>query len=137
MYSLAIQSSMEQYNVAQADITEFMSRQVGTLNGTEEEQLEQIISQKFVAIFYQADEAWAEFRRTGYPKTWLGGEKGVTNGVIPRRLTYPQDEYNKNNANVSEAAARMGADDLLTTVWWDVRPDLPFEHPLQGVFPPN
>lgn len=137
MFSEGIRTSLEQYGVAQGDIDSFLSQEEATLDGTEEEQLEQIIDQKFIAIFYQADEAYAEYRRTGYPVTWLGSEQGVTGGIIPRRYTYPQDEYLKNEVNVLEAAARMGGDNLLTRVWWDVRPGLPFEHPLQDQFPPN
>ena len=33
-----------------------------------EENLERIITQKWIAIFPLGNEAWAEYRRTGYPK---------------------------------------------------------------------
>ncbi|MGM0622286.1 MAG: SusD/RagB family nutrient-binding outer membrane lipoprotein, partial [Bacteroidota bacterium] len=56
---------------------------------------------------------------------------------IPRRFTYPEDEYLKNEDNVREAASRLGGDELDTKVWWDKRPGLPYGHPLQDVFPPN
>ena len=36
--------------------------------GTNEEQLEQIITQKWIAMFPDGQEAWSEFRRTGYPR---------------------------------------------------------------------
>lgn len=39
--------------------------------------------------------------------------------------------------NVNEASSRMGGDDLVTRMWWDACPGLPFRHPLQDVFPPN
>jgi hypothetical protein len=67
----------------------------------------------------------------------VGSELGVTNGQIPRRLTYPSDEYNKNEKNISEAAARIGGDALMTRLWWDVLPGLPYDHPMKGMFPPN
>ena len=144
MFRSGIEASLEQYQnevpgfeITDTEIANFMAQPVATLSGTEEEQLEQIIEQKFVAIFFQAYEGWAEFRRTGYPEIWIGSEQGVTGGQIPRRLTYPTDEYNKNEANISAAASRMGGDNLMTRVWWDVRPGLPYEHPLQGTFPPN
>jgi len=137
LYRQGIQTSMEQYDVPQAEISGFLSQEVGNLNGTEEEQFEQIINQKYIATFFQHYQGWAEFRRTGYPEVWIGSDPGVTGGQIPRRLTYPNDEYLKNEENVREAADRIGGDELMTRVWWDARPGVPFEHPLQGVFPPN
>ena len=137
MFRNGIQASLEQYMVDPAEITSFMAQPVATLAGSEEQQLEQIIEQKFVANFFQAYEGWAEFRRTGYPQIWIGSEQGITGGQIPRRLTYPSDEYTKNEQNISVAAARIGGDELMTRVWWDVRPGLPYAHPLQGSFPPN
>lgn len=137
MFRMGIESSLQQYGIAQAEIDAFMAQPVATLSGTEEEQLEQIIEQKYVAIFFQGYEGWAEFRRTGYPEIWVGSEQGITGGQIPRRLTYPNDEYTKNEANITAAAARIGGDDLMTRVWWDVRPGLPYAHPMQGSFPPN
>lgn len=137
MFREGIMASMNQYGIEQPEIDAFMTKPVATLSGTDEQMLEQIIEQKFVGNFFQAYEGWAEMRRTGYPQIWIGGETGVTDGQIPRRLTYPSDEYNKNSDNIAEAAARMGGDDLMTRVWWDVRPGLPYAHPLQGTFPPN
>jgi len=137
LYRTGIQTSMEQYEVDPADIADFLSQPAGTLSGTQEEQFEQIVTQKYIAMFFQHDQGWAEMRRTGYPIHWLGSDQGVTGGQVPRRLTYPNDEYLKNEENISAAAARIGGDELMTRVWWDARPGLPFEHPLQDVFPPN
>lgn len=137
LYRMGIQASMEQYEVDAAATADFLSQPAGTLTGTDEEQFEQIVTQKYIAMFFQHDQGWAEMRRTGYPIHWIGSDPGVTGGEVPRRLTYPNDEYLKNKANASEAAARIGGDALMTRVWWDARPGLPFEHPLQGVFPPN
>src|SRR5690606_7205409 len=137
LYRMGIQTSMEQYEVSPNEITGFLNQPVGNLNGTEEAQFEQIINQKYIATFFQHHHGWAEFRRTGYPEVWIGSDQGVTGGQIPRRLTYPNDEYLKNEENVREAASRMGGDELMTKVWWDARPGVPFVHPLQDVFPPN
>lgn len=137
MYLQGIQKSMEQYNITEADVTGFLSHQKVILSGTEEEQFEKIITQKYISTFFQGNQGYAEFRRTGYPKVWIGSEPGVTNGQIPRRLTYPASEYLKNKENVEAAKANMGGDALMTKVWWDKRPGLPFAHPLQNTFPPN
>ncbi len=136
MYLEGIQHSMEQYGIEEDDITAFLNQEGVDLSGTEEEQFEKIINQKYIATFFQAYEAYAEYRRTGYPKIWIGNETGATDH-IPRRLTYPTREYLINEENVMEAASRIGGDNLSTRIWWDVRPGLPFEHPRQNVFPPN
>jgi hypothetical protein len=139
MYRSGIESSLDQYNVATADVNSYLSSPAATLSGgTPEEDLENIIVQKYLAIFNQGREAWAEFRRTGYPKIWTGGDLGVTNGNIPRRLTYPKTEYNLNNANVSDAASRLsGGDQMTSRIWWDAKPGLPFYQARQGSFPPE
>ena len=36
--------------------------------GDFETHLEQIITQKYIAMFPEGQEAWSEFRRTGYPR---------------------------------------------------------------------
>lgn len=137
LYKMGIQASMGQYEIPETAIQDFLSGATGTLMGTEEEQFEKIITQKYISTFFQHYQGWAEFRRTGYPTVWIGSDAGVTNGQIPRRLTYPNDEYLKNEANVKAAADRMGGDELLTRVWWDAREGVPIRHPLQDVFPPN
>ncbi len=99
--------------------------------GSQKLQLEQIITQKWIANFPLGHEAWAEFRRTGYPKlaaspTNLSGG-GVASGKFARRLTYPSDEYKTNGVNLTRAVSRdlpNGGDKFSTHVWWDCNPDL-------------
>lgn len=138
LFEQGIQLAMEQYGVASGDISTYLASAAGTLTGTEEEQLEQIIVQKWLATYYNVNEGWAEFRRTGYPRIWTGNELGDTGGNIPRRLTYPVEEYFKNESNVTAAAGRIdGGDKLLGKVWWDKKAGLPALHPRQGMFPPE
>ena len=100
--------------------------------------LENIAVQKYLAIIFQAREAWAEFRRTGYPKIWTGKDLGSTNGEIPRRTTYPLSEYNLNSLHLTEAVDRLTGRDLMTSrIWWDAKPGLPFHHAKQGAYPPE
>mgnify|MGYP003679192982 CR=1 FL=1 len=42
---------MEQYGIDAGDISTFLASAAGTLTGTTEEQLEQIIVQKYLALF--------------------------------------------------------------------------------------
>ena len=82
--------------------------------------LEQINTQYWVASFLNGAEAFANFRRSGFPKLTPNPFSGKNiKGDFIRRLTYPNSEISINNANVKEAIARQGADDLDTRVWWD------------------
>lgn len=138
LYENGIQKAMEQYEVPGSAIASYLSSSEGALSGTDEEKLESIIVQKYLAMYNQGAEAWAEYRRTGYPTIWTGSDIGSTNGIIPRRLTYPQSEYALNNANVTEAAARLqGGDKMVSRIWWDAKPGLPILHPRQGMYPPE
>lgn len=82
--------------------------------------LEQIGYQKWVHLFLNGYEAWAEWRRTGYPI--LTAPAGANNGLIPRREGYPTVEANINKANYLAAVAAFpygGTDGLNARVWWD------------------
>jgi len=82
--------------------------------------LEQINTQYWIASFMNGPEAFANFRRSGFPKLTPNPfpGKGIKGDFI-RRLTYPNSEISVNSANVKEAIARQGVDDLDTKVWWD------------------
>lgn len=138
LYRRGIELSMEQYGVSGTAINDFLASSAATLSGTDEQQLEQIIVQKYISLVYQSTEAWAEHRRTGYPKMWLGDGPNDSDGQVPRRLTYPADEYSKNGANVQEAASRYtGGDKLTSRVWWDAKAGVPYVHPRQQLYPPE
>ncbi len=71
--------------------------------------LEKIMTQKYLALFLNT-EAWADWRRTGFP-TLIPNDQGAVSG-IPRRLPTVVDErlYNPNAIVVH---------DILQPVWWD------------------
>ena len=84
--------------------------------------LEQINTQYWAATFLNEYEAFSNWRRTGFPVLTPTNYPGnVTNGTIPRRLTYTQSEQINNPENYAEAIARQGPDNLTTRVWWDVQ----------------
>jgi len=82
--------------------------------------LEQIATQKWVAMFDQGIQAAFEWRRTGYP-VLTPAVAGLNGGKIPVRAYYPSDEAGRNPTNLAEAITRQGADDLNTRVWWDIK----------------
>lgn len=88
--------------------------------------LERIITQKYIANFPNGQEAWSEYRRTGYPKLFpvfvntSGGTVTTAGGV--RRMPFPPSEYSTNGKNINDAVANLlggGADNGGTKVWWD------------------
>jgi len=89
--------------------------------GTE---LQQINTQYWIASFLNGPEAFANFRRSGFPALTPNpygqpSNPDVPNGTFIRRLTYPTSELSSNTENVNEAIGRQGADKLSTRVWWD------------------
>lgn len=91
---------------------------------------ERIIIQKWIANFNLGNEAWADYRRTGYPHMIPATDAGnKSNGVVnsklsARRMPYPQAEYTNNPANIQQAVSvhLKGADNMGTRIWWDCNP---------------
>ena len=82
--------------------------------------LEQINTQYWIASFLNGPEAWANFRRTGFPALAPNPFPGkAITGDFIRRLTYPNSEISVNSENIKTAIAKQGADNLDTRVWWD------------------
>ncbi len=80
--------------------------------------LEQIITQKWIALFYTGLENWFEWRRTGFP-VLKAGPDNQNGGRIPVRYKYPLSEQSQNPEKLQEAVSRQGADNINTAVWWD------------------
>jgi hypothetical protein len=69
---------------------------------------------------YNGYEAYASWRRTGYPVlTPVNYPGNASNGTIPRRLIYPAEESGLDAANYQAAVSRMGGDLFTVKVWWD------------------
>ena len=85
-----------------------------------DEGLKQIGLQKWLSMFTQGNEAWAEWRRTGNPASIKMGPKAYADvPEIPRRIPYSSAEQTVNKASLEDAIARQGANNYLTHVWWD------------------
>ena len=90
-----------------------------------EQKLEKIITQKWIAMYPDGQEAWSEFRRTGYPKLFTvvvnnsGGKISTANFI--RRINFPASEYSTNGKGVADAVTKLGgADNGGTRLWWDL-----------------
>lgn len=90
-----------------------------------ENNLERIITQKWIANFPLGIEAWSEYRRTGYPLLMQVPHNlstVVKSEEMARRLPYPLREYKENPIHLQEALDNLGGDDnMATKVWWDCK----------------
>lgn len=93
-------------------------------NNQFEKNLERIITQKYLAIYPDGQEAWSEFRRTGYPRIFKAistkSDCDVNGDQRPTRIPYSNDEYTKNLDNITKAVKLLnGLDNGATRLWWD------------------
>ena len=90
-----------------------------------ERNLERIITQKWIGIYPNSNEAWAEFRRTGYPilkpiKQCLETSINVANGEFIKKLRYVDNELINNSQNANNPSLNGGkGDGVSVRVWWD------------------
>lgn len=121
LYRKGIKASMDYYQIDAAKADNYINHLNGVkafAGGSKEEQLEQIITQKWIAIFPNGNEGWAEVRRTDYPRYLLAPINGnnsngeVASGKLIKRVNYPNSESRnpKKPADVNQGSR----------VWWDV-----------------
>jgi len=90
-----------------------------------ETQFEQIMTQKWIAIYPNGWEAWVDLRRTGYPKRYdllFSQNPDVAADEIMRRIQYPDLEADTNPEGLAGALAlpeMQGGNTNATKVWWD------------------
>ena len=84
----------------------------------------QIGTQKWLAIFPDGMEAWAEYRRTNYPVLYplvQSDNADLPVGAFIKRLPYPDSEGISNAAELAKGRALLdGPDNAATRVWWDI-----------------
>jgi len=82
--------------------------------------LENIINQKWISFaFENGYEAYAEYRRTGYPVFKLYDDSEIDHSIFPNRLPYPNNEITLNQTNYNIAIQNQGTDNETTKIWWD------------------
>lgn len=89
--------------------------------GNQEASLERIITQKWIAMYPNGQEAWSEYRRTGYPKFFdlPVATNYPTLPTVANRIPFNRNEYINNKANVEAAVVALGGEDnYATKVWW-------------------
>ena len=127
-YKKGVEASMKKWGVNSTKITNFLN----TIPAANEEN---VLTQKYIALYMNPNEAWAEYRRTGYPHTLIKvneetdlnipTEAGQTKYKfeslvadltdIPERLFYPVAYKVINEANYQNALKSMQmTTDILT-----------------------
>lgn len=91
-----------------------------------EKQREQIGTQKWLALYPSGMEAWAEMRRTGYPKMYPlihSDNPDMPKDQMIRRIVFIDidRQANKKAVEAAEALLRDGGDKVSTRLWWDVK----------------
>jgi hypothetical protein len=90
---------------------------------TADKQREQIGTQKWLALFPYGFEAWAEYRRTKFPKLYpkLNSDNpDVPVTTIVRRAPFVTGEISTNKPGVDAGVKQLGgADKANTPLWWD------------------
>ncbi|MPQ46258.1 SusD/RagB family nutrient-binding outer membrane lipoprotein [Marinifilum sp. N1E240] len=136
-YEAGVAASMEEWGVDAADVTAF----VGALPAASEEN---VMTQKYVALYMQAHTAWADYRRTGFPTTLTMPNDAYTMNVVtddagtvttfnytfepiptvtdlPFRMEYPNNEFTLNEVNYKAAVALLSdGNEITSKLWWDV-----------------
>lgn len=130
-YENGIKASMVKWGVTAADIAAY----IAAVPAASEEN---VLTQKWIALFMQPQEGWSEYRRTGYPSFLVKPGEIVWSGTIddkhvdakfiplvtistdaPTRIYYPNTEQTLNKANYQAALSNQGTDFLDTKVWWN------------------
>lgn len=127
-YKSGIRASMDYYGIANdkaqayIDGEKALTGKVFEGSDNKEKQLEAIITQKWMAIFPNGNEGWAEFRRTDYPAlaNQLTNNSGgdVPMGKNIKRILYPFSE--NNNTYFTSHPELQKVNTQGTRLWWDV-----------------
>lgn len=81
--------------------------------------LDQIILQKYYALYFVDYQQWFEYRRTGLPELPTT-EVMLNDSKMPSRLYYPSDLAIGNAPGYKQALEMLGGqDDINVKVWWD------------------
>jgi hypothetical protein len=128
LYNQGINASMAQWGVTDATaINAYLAdTAIAYKGGTPG--LRQIALQKWIALYTNGVQAWAEWRRTCVPQTLVPGPDAVQN-TVPRRYQYSIRELSVNAANVAAAVARQGPDVFSTRMYWDNNPTVAPTYP--------
>jgi hypothetical protein len=118
-YMAGIEASWNQWGVYdEANYMAFVNQTEVAYNSANWQ--EKIGTQKWVALYPNGYEAWAEWRRLDFPALTAHQLPLNSSGAIPLRHAYPTSEAQLNEENYKAAVSAQGADTPDTRLWWDV-----------------
>jgi hypothetical protein len=97
------QNDVNNYYGCVKTYSDYIAQPAVAYNGT----LAQIIQQKWIAAWQACNEAYMDWRRTGFPTLTIG--YGSYRGAIPVRFTYANSELQNNSANAQTAINSLQA----------------------------
>lgn len=112
-FTAGITASMQEVGVSAQQITEYLAAN-GTLSGSTAQQIQQVIEEKYIALFGVSTEPWTDWRRTGFPALNIPVNAINGTGGVPRTLFYPQSEIDLNPNNPGQKSSS-----LQDRVFWD------------------
>jgi len=141
LYEAGIRASMQQWGVSNSNIEGYISSTANPAapedyynspavcsnlpvkwGASESVQRQQIGTQKWLALFPNGPEGWAEFRRTGYPTMYPVVESdnsSLPQGKFIQRIQYPTDEYSNDKAELEKGIELIGGSDVESApLWW-------------------
>jgi len=126
-YETGVRASMEYNGIDAATIDEYIT----ALPAASEET---VITQKYIDLYMQPYNAWSEYRRTGYPNTFVlpgegtgyfvDGEEVIFESLEPGmtdilyRMNYAQEDQLLNPAGYEQGLELLGGPDKFTTKLW-------------------
>lgn len=127
-YEAGVIASCEEHGVLPADIATYLADPNVAWDATGDygySNLEKIYFQKWISLFKQGHEAWAETRRTDIPLLFAApGSRYTGHDRPPFRWPYPVEEYTLNPGVPTQwdgdIVDRFWGDQM----WWDTRTDI-------------
>jgi len=114
LYNEGVRLSFEYWEVDQ-DLNAYLAQDGVSYDN----ELETIITQKWLASFLVGFEAWYDFRRTGLPSVIVPGPDNVNNDRVPVRFLYPDSEQTLNADNFNTAVSELGENTINVKGWWE------------------
>lgn len=117
-FRAGVAAAVQQYAIYDASFAVSKADADAFANSLAYNGVESIFEQMWVSKFFNWWDAWADWRRTGFPKlTPVNYQGNVTGGTIPRKLRIPGSELAINGDNF-EAGGSL-PNEYTTKVWWD------------------
>lgn len=117
-YYVGIGASMGQWGISRSESVEYMNQPNILYDKTTG--IEQIATQKWISLYMQGAEAWAEWRRLDFPHLEPAVDALSGNG-IPVRNGYAALTKSLNEESYKNAVSIQGPDNQDTRLWWDIK----------------